>query len=293
MENTGIEAAPQEPSRADIEAGFNESVTGQAAPTETPAPEATPTVTEEEPIATEPEPAPEPMIAGFKESEVRALLGEIDGLKKDLRNVYGQYGGMKNFVEQKLKALPTSTTGGVTRINPKAIERLKSEYGDELAEIFADFIQGGSASEPDPAPAQVPAATEPNQPQPTGIDQAEVDRRIAQATAEAKALGDKNLAIAVIDIKHPDRFEVTASPDFKVWLGTLPEAEQEKVMTTWDANELSKRLDTFKTWNAKRLTNAKRLSGAVAPKGAARPTQVNISDQEQKQRDFDSVFASP
>ncbi|OIR02615.1 hypothetical protein GALL_153290 [mine drainage metagenome] len=290
-----VEQTPEQ-IRADMEAGFNEATTGTV-PTETPASQSQPVAPEapaakasdEAPPAAQPVEAAEPLIAGFKESELKNLLSrisEIDEIKGDVRKVYGQYGGLKNFIDEKLKTLPTQTVAGVTRINPKALERLKSEYGPELAEIFNDFIESSQA-QPEEKPA-APAA--PADPVPTGIDPAEFERRLAEETARIAKTADERVAVHLIDFKHPDRAQIRETPEFKTWIGTLPPADADAVVNTWDVNVLSGKLDQFKAWNAKRISNEKRLKGALTPKGVQQTPPAMISEEDAIRQGFDSVF---
>lgn len=278
VETTGQveQQATEEQIQAAMQAGFDEAVTG-VAPTETPAqttePAAEPAPQEAMPEA-EPVVAEEPVIAGYKESELRAKLAKLDKLDELDRvrdSVRGDYGGLKKAIEElrAAQAKPATTDSRLA----KMIAKLE----DEFPEMFADIPRDEHPASAEEKPAPV-------------VDQAEVDRRIAEATAQIKAEADKTVAIKLIDFKHPDRMVIKDTPEFKTWVATLPANEQDEVWNTWDANVLSAKFDAFKEWNTKRLRNAERLKGAVTPKGVARAAPATISDEQAMKAGFDSVF---
>lgn len=260
------------------------------APAATPAQVATPE--EPTPAVAEPEtppeaivePPPEPVIAGFKESEVRAMLArvkELDDLRAENRKNFGQIGELKRTLEEKLKqptTLPTPSPG--FKLNQEKLAQVR-EIFPEIAEMF-EFEQEQAA-----AAAEVP-------PQPA-VDPAEIERRLQEtanqqlqeAAAAIQAETDRKLAIQMLDFRHPDRLQFIETDDYKAWLANLKPEEREQVQTSWDVKVIADKLDAAKAWAKAKQQKQQRLEAAVVPSGSTKAPATALTAEQAFLRSFD------
>lgn len=254
--------------REAMEAGFNAETSGTA-PVETPAPapqaEAKPETQEEKAIE-------EAVIAGFKESELKSMLGrlsELDELKSENRKNFGQIGFLKKQLEERLANLPSSSPGGL-KINQEALKKLTDDYPDlGFDKLFEKVEQQAQ-------PVQQQQAMPQQQPQ---IDPASIKYQSA---------------VEELDSAHPDRLQIIQTAEYANWLKTMRDEERNKFLASQSPVYVSKKLDEFKDWNAKRQAksqaNEKRLAGAVTPRGTPRAAPAVVPEDVAMRDAFNAVF---
>lgn len=249
------------------ESGFNAEMNGEAPPAM-----AEPTAqTHEEPVEQVVE---EAVIAGYKESELKALLErvkEMDDVKDGVRKAHGQVGGLKNYFEDQIKKLSTQSAPGGLRVNQEALARLVEQYPD------LGFDKLFEKPEAQTAPAEQVATQSTHQA--PNVD-------VARVKFDA--------AVEALDEAHPDRLKIIQTAEYANWLKTMKEDERIKFLSSQSPVYVSRKLDEFKDWNVKRqakgLANEKRLAGAVTPRGTPRAAPAVISDEAAAQAAFDAVF---
>lgn len=249
---------------ADFEAGRKAS----RGDNEPPAEEATPPeeVVEQSPEedkqkAEEQSPA---LIAGLTEDELKQTLAKahkFDALSAQLmqetRKIHGKFGE----IQGKLKEL--SRGKRISKADLKRLSENWPEIADDLAADLESLTVGGG--EPD-----VMAAKE------------EVLREVM---GQLEALNTKMLTLV-----KPNWQETIATPEWDLFLGTLPPDQKEAIETTTDPAAAVKALNAFEEWanrgkkqQEKRDDKDKRLLRAMTPKGVA-------PEPSEKQKSADAEF---
>lgn len=263
-----IQPEPTEDDSAGFAAGFNRAKGLEVdRPVEEPAPEVTP----------EPSPEPEPtppaptLFFGLEESEVQARLNRVSELEQNLRRVTddlnGRYGRLKQVVEALQQATPQ---GDAVEISVEDLAALKGDY-PELASVLAQDLN---------AALKKVGTRGTGQPLPQGYSREELDelfnQRFQQELGGIRAEFNDRLAMSVMDIQHPDRMEIQASPEFNAWLKTKPAEYQQEVETTWDINVVGKCLSDYKAHQTEQAKNRKRVEGAVQPTKGGRTAPPSV-----------------
>jgi hypothetical protein len=229
------EAAPE--STQDDDAAFAQGFHA-AQGTDAPEPEAKP----EEPS---PEPQPEP---AFTPEQVKEAIESVNALKQREAKLFGTIGALKQQIDA-LKAAPKPSQAAISLTQDK-LKRLSAEFPEMaqmLAEDLSEALQGVSA--------------------PPAVAYEEIEQRINGRLEETSRAYETKL----LTVMHPDWREVSAAPEFRGWVETLPEEDREQLANSWDATFIGSKLSAFKDWKSKTVqkqqTNQRRLETAVAPRG--------------------------
>lgn len=203
---------------------------------------------------------------GLKASEVKNLLAKAASFdpaaieEKLSSKMFGKFGEVQRSINE-LKANPA---GQPLKLTTEKLKRLHAEY-PEMAAILAEDL-----SEVLTAPAGT-------------FTKDEVDRIVSEKLTEKSA----EVELKLLTIAHPDWYENRHSPDFSIWLSTLPQNVSEAVQSSQDSTFLAKAFTGFKAWKgaaqeAKRAADEaaaaaakqkteKRLEGGITPKGVTTP----------------------
>lgn len=98
---------------------------------------------------------------------------------------------------------------------------------------------------------------------------------------------DRKWEMRALKRVHPDWQEVSQSDDFKAWVPTLPEAEQQKLATSWDSDFLADTLTKFKASKKPAATPAPApassrkdvLQSAITPRGTVAHQGADDNDE--------------
>ncbi|HEY5808156.1 MAG TPA: hypothetical protein VIT67_09330, partial [Povalibacter sp.] len=182
----------------------------------------------------------EPVIAGYKESELRALLArlpEIDTMKQSLeagnRKVMGKFGEMQRLLATLTPKEGEAPTAAETAKAKVELKRLSAEF-PELHAVLSEDLAGFSGGV---SPEQIGE-----------LVQTQVQGRLA---AQEQQFERKLLTIA-----HPDWTQIAASPDWNAWLETLPAEIAEKARTSWDSTFLTAAFTALKDWKKSQVDSA-------------------------------------
>lgn len=203
-----------------------------------------------------PEPEPEELVfAGYKESEIKALLervSEVDKLKERESKVFGTIGSLKQQVDS-LK----SATQQTVKLNPGGFKRLSAEFPElaqMLSEDLGDVIQSAPGTDPEA--------------------QKVIDERLQQMERQYEA--------KLLTIAQPDWKKVVPSEEFQKWKASLNEEVRNELDSTWDSTVISERIREFKEWKSKaeqaKQNKQRRLETNVEPKGVPRPPAPSDDD---------------
>lgn len=243
-------------------AGFAEA-RGDEPPTQPePKPETTPEPEAvQEPVA-EAEPVEEPVFAGLTESQLKAALAkvqEFDELKANIRRLDGRYGEFNARLQQVM-----TQPQGKVEITAEMFEDLNRDFPE-----FAESLVKGLSKLPIGGSVQAAAP----------VDLTPLREEVTSDLDQWK----RDYELKLLAMRHRDWRDLRETDDFKIWEGTLPAEEREKLNTSWDALYVADRFDEFKAWRDKAQTNkqqkTKRLEAATTPRGAATgPSQINDED---------------
>lgn len=274
----GVEAeVSAEQSEADESAGFaaafGETVRDEESPTDQD--EA------EEAVATEDEGEPEqeaeaqaeaeadelkPTKAGLTDPQLTEMLAKIPALEgmtqTEIRKLHGKFGEL-NRALQELQQGNGAKRGG--KVTAAKLKRISEEFGEDFAQNLADDLN---------------EAFDGAEGSPVDVEQ-QVEARVSQVKEELYKDMQKNL----LQIQHRDWGTVVATPEFKVWVQTLPRNDQELLNDTWDAVYLSDKLTEFKSWRDKKTQGSQqrreRLQRAITPQGRSeRPQRVELTEED-------------
>lgn len=204
-----------------------------------------------------PEPEPEELVfAGYKESEIKALLervSEIDKLKEREAKVFGTIGSIKQQVDTLKNAAPQTV-----KLNPDGFKRLSAEF-PELAQMLTEDLGEAIQS----APGVVPEASK------------QFEERLQEVERKAE--------MKLLTVMQPDWKKVVPSEEFQKWKETLDESVRTELDSSWDSTFIAERIREFKDWKGKaeqaKQNKQRRLETNVTPQGAPRPTAPSDEDE--------------
>jgi hypothetical protein len=201
---------------------------------------------------------------GLKTSELKNLLAkasQFDKLQETIeakvsQRMFGKFGEVQREINQ-LKSAPT---GQALKLTADKLKRMHAEY-PEMAAIFAEDL-----SDVLTAPAG-------------SFTKEQVDAIVSERLTEKSA----EVELKLLTIAHPDWHANRHSPDFAIWLTTLPPEVSESVQCSQDSAFLTKAFTGFKAWKgaaqeakkaadeaasaAAKQKTEKRLEGGITPKG--------------------------
>lgn len=254
-----VVAPVQDQEEAAMQAAIAES-RGQEPP-ESPEPEPEP-----EPQPEEEPPAPQTILAGMTEEQVKDLLvkaGKVDQLEAQVRNVFGRFGEMNSRIQQLQKPVQ-QPVANAKELAGQYHEALLEGDVEKANELFVQMRQAGA------------------EPATPGTDLTEVLTK-----------QDQKLEERFLRMRHPDWEAVTKTNDFALWTQTLPEQDRTTLNTTWDAQYIAEKLDAFKAAKEKpaepaqadqqRQQLTRRLENAVTPQGSARAAPPVVTEEEAMQ----------
>ena len=265
---TPEEAAAQEESKAFESEMFNKPAkeTGKAEPAKE---EVTETLEKVE------EQKEEPLFAGYKESELKVILGriqEIDALKDTLNKFNSRLSGQIGDFQERLKKIQADRRG--PRFKGDATEKLKEEFPDLAGILFDEEVKEEVKEEKKEEVKDLPKEQPKEEVKP--LDEDAVERML-----ETK----------LVKKKHKDLDQIKADPMFHQWLGKLPAAEFQTIMNTWDSDIIIGTIDRYKSETAesqKKQKTESRFKAAVAPKGTTQPKPAALSPEEEERLAFES-----
>ena len=258
-----LEATPAE-SEAAFEAGFKGTREGESddKPDDKPAAVADPVVEQtdlNEDDSANQEAFPGIGLTSEQMRETLSKVGKLDSMSKQIDRLFGTLGDM----QQKMTQGQTASKDEKAAVKQE-FSRLHEEY-PELAAVLAEDMKAVMAST-----------------SPIDIDGA-VNQRLAEKMGEMK----EAFEIKLIGTQHKDWQEQVKSPDFSLWLQTLPDQQREDVLTSSDSAVVVDAVSNFKTWISNTVKrggntqrNQKRLEDAIVPEGTARNQPVTQSEED-------------
>lgn len=203
-------------------------------------------------------------------AHLEKLLGSIPKLDENaqlnatqIRQLQGKMGEINRLV-QDLKNNPAGSVAPV-KIDKAAFKKLGEEF-PEIAEMLAEDLAGISlqttkGEQTDYAPI--------------------VDAKVAQAREEMQ----QQMEVRLLSMQHRDWRDVVKSDGFKNWVGKLPQEDQEKLNTTWEADYIGDKIAEFKQLTKQKETTRdnrnKRLSRGLMLKGSNRPPAKGLMTEEE------------
>jgi hypothetical protein len=199
-------STPDQDTDNDLMAGFSDE------PTETPVQsEQTQDEKPAEPAAAEPAPVKYAQIPEDEYLSLKAVAAKIPEIEARFQQqqdkVFGKIGGIERLIQES-----RASGGGLAK---EDVDQFRGDF-PELAAVLDKMVGAKQTFNADEVVK--PALTE-------------LDRKW-----EMRAL--KRV--------HPDWLEVSQGEDFKAWVPTLPEAEQQQLATSWDSEFLAETLTKFK-----------------------------------------------
>lgn len=225
----------------------------------------------------------EPVIAGLKESEIKALLGQVgelrdyrDKTEKTLQQIFGKFGDIQRQITAGSGAALTKR-----EVNAEALKQLNAEY-PEIAGLLAGDLGALLSATPSAGP---------------GITQEQVDSHVNKVVAERVSAATDALNMDMLSRFHEDWQNYvpggSGKTDIDLWLSTQSADYRSKFLDSHSASFIANGLDKFKAWKQQstgtRQTNTSRLERSIAPKGGARPGQSTIPDDAQFEAGFKAV----
>ena len=217
----------------------------------------------------------EPTFAGYKESELKVILGriqEIDALKDTLNKFNSRLSGQIGDFQERLKKIQADRRG--PRFKGDATEKLKEEFPDLAGILFDEEVKEEVKEEKKEEVKDLPKEQPKEEVKP--LDEDAVERML-----ETK----------LVKKKHKDLDQIKADPMFHQWLGKLPAAEFQTIMNTWDSDIIIGTIDRYKSETAesqKKQKTESRFKAAVAPKGTTQPKPAALSPEEEERLAFES-----
>jgi len=237
--------------------------------------------------------------AGYTAEEIGDAIKkakELDRVQGDLNKIFGKFGG----IEQQLKTLAEKKVAGV-QVTAEDLTDLQEAYGPEMSEAMMKVLTK-IVAKINPADLEKPAEA-PKVDEALAAAKAEYDAKLAKATADTKDQLTRDFERKLLDITHKDWREVTIitdskgnfidfRPEFKVWLDTLPEADQKEIKGGWNsayvAGKITEYKDYMKQKTAAAPTTSNRLKAGVQPKGTTGTATVK-SDLDWQREGYTSV----
>lgn len=208
---------------------------------------------------------------GLTNEQLRASLSKVDkldGMSKQIDRLFGTLGDLQQKITQG-----QPVTKAEKDATAQAFKRVHEEY-PELAAVLAEDMKDAMAS-----------AT------PVDIDGV-VNQRLAEKIGEIREVFE----IKLVAMQHKDWQEQVVSPDFSLWLQTLPEQRRNDVVNSSDSAVVIDAVSSFKDWKAATVKrgdttqrNKKRLEDALVPEGAGRAMPVSQSEQQAFESGFQAV----
>lgn len=187
----------------------------------------------------------------------KAQIQELRGtLEKSNGTAFGKIGGL----ERKLNELASSPKIDIAQAD---IDALKEDFPPMAAVLekvrSMQVIHGG-------------------------IDAAKIEEMVQARVAPAlDAIGttvEQTVEKRMLSREHPDWQQVTATPEFAAWTGTLKPADQKMLADTWDADYIGAVITAFKSRNKASPTRKSRADAAVTPRGSGVAHTAVMSDEK-------------
>jgi len=201
--------------------------------------------------------------------EQLAKAGQIDSISKKIDKIFGTLGDLQEKAKQQGKPAIEEQV--------KTFKRITEEYPELAALLTEDMNEA------------MKAALE-------NFKSPDIDGVVNQRVAEKMSEVMESFQIELVAMKHEDWGEQVASPDFALWLQTLPTKERETVVGSPKAAVVIKAVTDFKTWKDTKLakeqrgeTNQKRLESAITPKSASGEKPVSQTEDDAFEAGFHSV----
>lgn len=256
--------------------------------------------------------AEEARIAGFTESEIKALLASaarVDTLEQGLRKAYGKIGELNGRLHKQPPANEgNDQTAGTAREQAahqvaESMDIDPSVFGDFSEEALAKGIDAVATQKQKPLLeriAQLEARLTGGSPQQAAaevpLEQVNEPSHQAAATSDVDA---EQMSIAVeqgvLDRTRAGWREKAASNDFNSWIASdATGARRQNFVQANTADKLSGVLDQFDQWQAARSAadaqsaqRQRRLEAGITPSGSA-PRPQSVPSEAQ---DFEAAFA--
>lgn len=300
-----------EESDADLEAGFAAVRGGeQPAPQTQPDPQASAPSAEAQP-AEQPDQgisnvaeSTEKVEPEQKEPTTAELMAQISQLQSSIRNIAGNFGGLKSDLQRQLQQLSqirasepqgSPAARGAEKAQALLLKRVRENWPDFAEDLAADLEETLGAAKAAPA-----------------VDPAEIERRVESRVGQRMAEVEQKLAADTLDVLLPNWQEEISTKDaagnvildstgklipskeFTSWLDS--KGEQFRA-TWWNTNSpkfLIGALNEFKAHTEKaqqtRSTKQDRLKSAVVPQGrASTVVQPDIDEEAAMARGFQQV----
>lgn len=213
----------------------------------------------------------EQVLAGLTEPQIKALLAKIpmiDELRTQNEQQFGKVWGKFGELQRELgNAARTGKIDGVA-VTPDRLKRTREVF-EELAEPLAADIQEILSTATLRAAGAAPGDLE-----------SQINTRIAEGINKAL----RSVHELLLTDRHSDWTKVVKTPDFGLWLQTLPADERERVEGSEDATYLIPKFTAFKEWREKASVAQRRrnnrLEGAIVPDGMRTARRTPPGDDE-------------
>jgi hypothetical protein len=215
------------------------------------------TPVESEATETVTEPEESPVLAGMTESQIKTLLSKAamfdefeQSNKQRFDQVFGKIGELNRSLQQKPSA-PSEAT----------VNRLKQIWDEDSVSALIDALSESRG----------------------GVDQAHIEQLIQDRTAEIEARTRQAMEERFMYQLDPEWNTKRASPEYRLWLGTLQPEDADKVVNAANAIEFAghlKRFDAWKDAGVKRQQNKDRLAKAVTVQGAPSVTSPKPTSED-------------
>lgn len=255
MADPEVVVTPDE-SDADFDSGFAETETKPVEPTTLP--EAAP-----EPVAAIPE---KPTLSQEKIDELLSKVAAIDEIKANHQRLVNDSHGRIGALKQQIDALQNKQQSKV-ELTPEDFADIAQDY-PELAGLQLKSMQkivqkmSGVSRETIVDTAALEVAM-----------QSRLDVQISKVKQDIEQANEMKR----LNKMHPDYKDTFSAPDFQAFISAQPQAEQNRIMNLWDADDLSKVIVDYKKSKAPPpkkaavapITSRKELlQAAVTPTGA-------------------------
>ena len=207
---------------------------------------------------------------GLTNEQLRTSLSKVnklDGMSKQIDRLFGTLGDLQQKLNQQ------STTKPEKESTAQAFKRVQEEY-PELSALLVEDMKDAMAS-----------AT------PVDIDGV-VNQRLAEKMGEMR----EAFEIKFLTREHKDWQEQVSSPDFDLWMQTLPEEKREEILSSPDSAVVIDAVSSLKDWKAAIVKrgdttqrNKKRLEDALVPEGTGRAMPVSQSEQQAFESSFQAI----
>lgn len=199
--------------------------------------------------------------------DLRAQVGKIPDVLKQLNDVNGRYGRLtQRFEELQTRLATPATTQRAANETAVDVEEMLKEVKDSFGDD--ELYQGLKSAFSKMASNK-------------GVD-AESIGTLVKERLDAERKAEFDSALTQVTERHPDFFTVKDTPDFKAWKETLPARERAMFGRSEDPDYVGDMLDEFKSWQtteaaklvekpAPHQKNKSRLEAAVLPTDGSKP----------------------